>query len=143
MANVAFLGQKALESLPEYLKVLDVALIPYVMSGHTATVYPLKLHEYLAAGRPIVASPLPELRPFSRVVRIAETPAEFVRQIRRAIDDHSPAAVEARVNVARDNTWDKRVTDIYRALDNQLSPRKEGGRREEYIHLVDSLQPPQ
>jgi len=142
MANVTFLGQKALESLPEYLKVLDVALIPYVIGGHTLTVYPLKLHEYLAAGRPIVASPLPELKPFSQVVRIAESAVDFVRQIREAIADHSPTSVAARVAVARENTWDSRVTDIYRAIDKRLSRGREG-QREEHIHLVDTLRPAQ
>jgi glycosyltransferase involved in cell wall biosynthesis len=116
MPNVHFLGQKALGSLPEYLKAIDVALIPYLLEGYVLTAYPLKLHEYLSAGRAIVSTALPELRPYSHVVRIAETHAEFISQIREALQDHSPQAIAARVEVARENTWDNRVADMYRIL---------------------------
>jgi glycosyltransferase involved in cell wall biosynthesis len=121
MPNVHFLGRKALGSLPEYLKAIDVALIPYLLEGYTLTAYPLKLHEYLAAGRAIVSTALPELRPFSHVVRIAETRAEFISQIREALHDHGPQAIGARVAVARENTWENRVADMYRILQPFLS----------------------
>ncbi|HUV67646.1 MAG TPA: glycosyltransferase [Sedimentisphaerales bacterium] len=123
MSNVHFLGRKALGSLPEYLKAMDVALIPYLLEGYTLTAYPLKLHEYLAAGRAIVATALPELRPYSHLVRIAETQAEFIRQIREALQDHGSQAIEARVAVARENTWDRRVADLHRILQTRLSGR--------------------
>lgn len=121
MPNVHFLGQKAVGSLPEYLKAIDVALIPYLLEGYILTAYPLKLHEYLAAGRAIVSTALPELNPYSHVVRIAETHAEFISQIREALQDHSPQANDARVAVARENTWDNRVADMYRILQPLLS----------------------
>jgi glycosyltransferase involved in cell wall biosynthesis len=119
--NVHFLGRKSLESLPQYLKAMDVALIPYLLEGYVLTAYPLKLHEYLAAGRAIVSTALPELRPYSRVVRIAETRTEFISQIREALQDYSPQAVAARVAIARENTWDSRVSDIDRVLGPLLS----------------------
>ena len=109
------------ENLPEYLKAIDVALIPYLLEGYTLTAYPLKLHEYLAAGRAIVATALPELRPFSHVVRIAETHTEFISQIRKALHDHDPQAIEARVAVARENTWENRIEAMYRILDLRLA----------------------
>jgi glycosyltransferase involved in cell wall biosynthesis len=121
MPNVHFLGQKALGSLPEYLKAIDVALIPYLLEGYVLTAYPLKLHEYLAAGRAIVSTALPELRPYSHVVRIAETHGEFISQIREALQNHSPQAIAARVAVARENTWDNRVADMHRVLQPLLS----------------------
>jgi glycosyltransferase involved in cell wall biosynthesis len=123
LPNVYFLGQKAMESLPEYLKGIDVALIPYLLEGYVLTAYPLKLHEYLAAGRPIVSTALPELRPFKHVVRIAETHAEFINEIRNALQDHSPNAVALRVEVARENTWENRVADMYRILQPLLYGR--------------------
>lgn len=119
--NVFFLGQKPVTSLPGYLKAFDVALIPYVIGGHTLTVYPLKLHEYLAAGTAIVATALPELGAFGEVVRIADDYDGFVRYVRTAIDDYSPEVVAARVAVARANTWDRRVADIYRVLEKALN----------------------
>jgi hypothetical protein len=114
--NVHFLGQKAMSELPNYLKAFDVALMPWLLTGHVLSAYPLKLHEYLAAGRAIVATALPELQPFSHVVRIAETHEAFIAQIREAIEDHSPQAIAARLAVARENTWDQRVEQICRIL---------------------------
>ena len=125
MPNVQFLGQKELNHLPGYLKAFDVALIPYKVGGHVLTVYPLKLHEYLASGRAIVATAMPELRAFSDTVRIAEEDDHFIAQIGQALEDNSPQAVAARVAVARENTWDRRVLDIYKSLEERLLPAQE------------------
>jgi len=116
MPNVHFLGQKTLHSLPEYLKVIDVALIPYLLEGYVLTAYPLKLHEYLAAGRAIVSTALPELRPYEHVVRLAETHAEFIAKIREAMLDYDQLTIAARIAVAKANTWDSRIVDIYNII---------------------------
>ena len=122
--NVFFLGQKKMSELPAYLQVFDVALMPWLLTGHMRYAYPLKLHEYLSAGRPPVATALPELRPFSSVVRIAETHNEFIKYVKDALVDKSLQSVEARVDVARNNTWDQRVLEIYRILDCYLASGK-------------------
>ena len=120
--NVFFLGQKEPEHLPNYLQVFDVALMPYLLNeGHVRSAYPLKLHEYLAAGRPIVTVALPEVQPFSSVIRMAETPGEFIRDIGRAFGDHDSEAIQGRVAVAKENTWDHRVAEMYHVLERHLS----------------------
>jgi glycosyltransferase involved in cell wall biosynthesis len=124
LSNVHFLGQREMNKLPNYLKAFDVALMPWLLTGHTLSAYPLKLHEYLAAGRASVATALPELRPFSHVIRIAETHDEFIDQIREALKDQSPQVIDARVAIARKNTWENRVTDIYQILQPLLSNDK-------------------
>jgi glycosyltransferase involved in cell wall biosynthesis len=121
LTNVFFLGQKERFELPEYLRVFDAALMPYSLGGHIRSAYPMKLHEYLAAGRSIVATALPELRPYSHVVRIAESYEEFIHQVGEALDDYAEHAIEARVAVARDNTWDQRVAKIYGILQHRLN----------------------
>jgi len=121
LSNVYFLGSKPPSDLPNYLQIFDVALIPYRLVGHVLSGYPTKLHEYLAAGRAVVATAMPELRPYSHVLRIGETEEDFVRWVAEAIQDHAPSVVKARLAVARDNTWDRRVADIYRILDHLLS----------------------
>jgi glycosyltransferase involved in cell wall biosynthesis len=128
LPNVFFLGWKEPSDLPNYFQVFDAALIPYRLVGHVLSGYPTKLHEYLAAGRAVVATAMPELRPYSHVLRIGETHDEFIQQISEAIRDHTPQAIEARVAVARENTWDQRVAEIYRILQPLLpSASKEGG----------------
>jgi glycosyltransferase involved in cell wall biosynthesis len=116
LPNTFFLGQKERIELPNYLQAFDVALMPWILSGHLQSAYPLKLHEYLAAGRSSVATALPELRPYSHVIRIAETHDEFIHHISEALQDNSLEAIEARVEVARENTWDQRIAEIYRIL---------------------------
>jgi len=126
MANVSFLGRKDRTELPGYLKAFDVALMPWSLSGHILSAYPLKLHEYLAAGRASVATALPELFPFGHVVRIAHSHDEFIRCIREALSGDSPEAIAARVDVARQNTWDQRVAEIGRILEPYLSGEPAG-----------------
>jgi len=123
-ANVFFLGQKKMTELPAYLQVFDVALMPWLLTGHMRYAYPLKLHEYLSAGRAPVATALPELRPFSSVVRIAESHNEFIKYVKDALTDKSQQSIESRVNVARNNTWDQRVLEIYRILEQHLDAGK-------------------
>jgi glycosyltransferase involved in cell wall biosynthesis len=120
LPNVFFLGRKERVELPNYLRAFNVALMPWSLSGHILSAYPLKLHEYLAAGRASVATALPELRPYSHVIRIAETHDEFIHHIKEALRDYSPETIEARVAVARENTWDQRVAEIHRILQPYL-----------------------
>jgi glycosyltransferase involved in cell wall biosynthesis len=120
LPNVYFLGCKKPSELPAYLAAFDAALIPYPLIGHVLSGYPTKLHEYLAAGRAIVATAMPELCAYQHVLRIGRTHAEFVALIGEAVQDHSPKAIEARVSVARENTWESRVAEIYRVLGPML-----------------------
>jgi len=121
--NVFFMGEKERHELPSYLQAFDVALLPYLLIEQIRPAYPLKLHEYLAAGLPVVTVDLPELQRHSNVVRLCRTNGEFLEQIGQALSDHSPAAIEARVAVAQENTWDQRVMEMYRVLDRQLATR--------------------
>lgn len=121
--NVAFLGRKDHADIPAYLRLFDAALMPYTLTGHVRSAYPSKLHEYLAAGRAVVATDLPELRPYESVVRIARTGDEFVGMIGEALGDRSAAAVDARLAIARQNTWDLRVAEIDAILSPLLRPR--------------------
>lgn len=116
LPNVFLLGRKEINLIPGYLKLFDVALLPYNLVGHILSAYPLKLHEYLAAGRAIVAVNLPELKPYRHIVRVAETHAEFMDKIREALLDCDQQSIEARVAIARENTWDNRVAEMYRVL---------------------------
>jgi hypothetical protein len=119
--NVFFLGWKDPSELPHYLHVFDAALIPYRLEGHVLSGYPTKLHEYLAAGRSVVATAMPELLPYGHVLHIAENNDDFVIKVGEALRDNAPPSIEARVAVARENTWDRRVADIYQSLEPFLA----------------------
>lgn len=132
--NVFFLGQKKMSELPSYLQVFDVAIMPWLLTGHMRYAYPLKLHEYLSAGKPTVATALPELHPFSHVVLIAETHEEFIKHIKDSLATSPQHLVETRVNVARNNTWDKRILEIYQIIEKHLAGQHLSLQQSEYRH---------
>lgn len=118
--NVYFLGWKKPSDLPNYLQAFDAALIPYQLVGHVLSGYPTKLHEYLAAGRSVVATAMPELLPYKNVLRIGKTHNEFITLVGEAVKDKSYQAIEERISVAQKNTWEERVAEIYRILQPML-----------------------
>jgi glycosyltransferase involved in cell wall biosynthesis len=118
--NVYILGFKPLEQLPDYVQTFDVALIPYILEGHVLSGYPQKLHEYLAAGRSIVATAMPELQPYSQWLRIAKDENDFIRLIEDAKDDYKQKTITERTKVAQQNTWEHRVIEMYRILNEHL-----------------------
>lgn len=120
LPNVYFLGKKSRTQLAAYLKAFDVALIPYLLEGYVLTAYPMKLHEYLAAGRAIVSTALPELEPYHNVVRIGRSPDQFINLVQEALLDRRPESIQTRVAVAQDNSWDRRVETIHQILDHHL-----------------------
>jgi glycosyltransferase involved in cell wall biosynthesis len=122
--NVYRLGGKSVSALPAYTQHLDVCLLCYEINGYTKFIYPLKLHEYLASGRPVVGSPIRSLQDFAGTIRLARTTDEWSEAIR---DSLSPAAssddrVEARRRVARRHDWDRLVSFIAQSLCTRLGP---------------------
>ncbi len=115
MENVHLLGKRPFATLPSILKAADVCLLPYVQGEATLFRSPLKLYEYLAAGRPIVSTPHPEVAAFRDVVAIA-LPAEFVATIAAALQADAPTARQQRLAVAHQHSWEKRVDQMLEHL---------------------------
>lgn len=113
-ANVHFLGEKDRSEIPDYLLNMDVNLMVYRVSNETwiRAGYPLKLHEYLAAGKPIVSADLPTIRDFADVVQISSDTADWLRAIEYALDHGGSGTVSSRRDVAAKNTWDSRVATL-------------------------------
>jgi glycosyltransferase involved in cell wall biosynthesis len=98
LPNVHFLGIKPTSELSRYPQHFDVCLMPYKVNDYTKYIYPLKLHEYLASGRPVVTVPLPALRGSEHLVDIASGVSEWEHAIRRQLE---PAAMDAERQRAR------------------------------------------
>jgi glycosyltransferase involved in cell wall biosynthesis len=112
LPNVHFVGRRQLTELPSYLKAFDACLIPYVLTENKRLADPLKLYEYLAAGKPVVSKPLPGLAAFGDVVTSASDASEWIQAIDQAIRTDSPDDIGRRQAVARQHTWDDRVAFI-------------------------------
>jgi len=119
--NVHLLGRKPYQSLPGYCKRFDVAILPFVENDLTLAANPLKLREYLAAGLPVVATPLPEVRKLEGLVHLARTPAEYIRQIDTLLGTgkHGP---HMGWSLRMDNeSWDYKVEELSRHIQRTLS----------------------
>jgi glycosyltransferase involved in cell wall biosynthesis len=112
LPNVRLLGRRDFRDLPSYLKAFDVCLIPYVLSENKQLADPLKLYEYLAAGKPVVSKPLALLADVEEVITLAEGADAWVVAIERALRTDSPGQIARRQEIARANTWDARVERI-------------------------------
>lgn len=110
LPNVTFLGQKDPKELPRYVNEFDIALIPYRITEYTKNVYPTKLNEYLALGKRVISTDLPEVRKFNLengdIVDVASSKEEFASKIGKALN--KPADNRERelaINAAENNSW--------------------------------------
>jgi glycosyltransferase involved in cell wall biosynthesis len=111
LPNVHLLGPRTYLELPAVLRGADAALVPYAINDLTRSVFPMKVYEYLAAGLPVVTTPLPALAETTGVVVAADAPAT-VAAVERALAEDGPAARRARSAAVRENSWDARLEEI-------------------------------
>jgi len=109
--NVRFLGPKPHSVVPSYVQAFDVCLIPFLLNEITLSVNPIKFWEYLSAGKPVVATPLPELEPFSSVADLTADAASFAQAIEHRASNPDAGRAE-RLQVASQNTWRHRVETL-------------------------------
>lgn len=105
--NAYFLGPKGRKELAAYPQHFDVCVMPYRNDDYTRCIYPLKLHEYLATGQPVVGSRIATLEEFADVIALAGTPEEWSAALTAALGpgacaDHLRSARQA---VARTHDW--------------------------------------
>mgnify|MGYP001072430147 CR=1 FL=1 len=115
-SNVHLLGKHPFHALPSLAKEMDIFLFPYVNDERARYRSPLKLYEYLAAGRPVVSTRHPEVQEMEDVVEIAATPDEFVAKLRSALLNDNFEQQQRRLAVARQNSWDSRVDKMEHLL---------------------------
>jgi teichuronic acid biosynthesis glycosyltransferase TuaH len=119
-ANVVFTGAKHINDLPAYLQYADVAIIPFEYNQLTKSIYPLKINEYLAAGKPVVSTAFSEdIRDFENVAYVAKTNEEFLYFIDLAIKENTMQKRVERINEAARNTWQNRVETFWSVLEGQ------------------------
>jgi len=123
LPNVHLLGQKAHHELPAYCKGFDVGIIPYRIDERMQFVNPLKLREYLSAGLPVVSTPVPEVRRYPELARIAATPDEFIEAVERALREGTPERRAARSQAMIAETWAARVAKVEQTLADLLEGR--------------------
>jgi GT2 family glycosyltransferase len=123
-ANVTFVGERPYGELPFHLYGFDVCLMPFKVIPLTLATNPVKVYEYLAAGRSVVSVDLPELRQFGDLVFTAKDHDEFVAKVKRALAEPSDEqAVARRQEFASRQTWRHRATALADAFRTAEEPR--------------------
>lgn len=114
--NIRLLGEKPYHELPKYLTVFDVCLIPFKLTKLIQATNPVKIYEYFASGKPVVATSIPELLPFKKLVYFADNPRAFTRAIRLALAEKSLSLSRSRQQIASSNTWHDRAAILEKSL---------------------------
>lgn len=119
--NVFLTGRVGYDEMPAVIKGFDVALIPFKKDEVSNTIFPLKLFEYLGAGKPVVATNFnDDLKEFTgNIVPYCEDAAAFSAAIEEALQQ-GPEQLQQRIAVAAANTWDKRGEDFSNILEKAL-----------------------
>jgi len=130
MPNVHCLGIKEVDLVPRYIKAFDVCLVPYTLSERADNASPLKLYDYLAAGKPIVTTAFAAADAFREVVRIADSNEAFIRHIEAALSEKDDDLPAKRRRIAADNTWERRVEQLSDIIQSHwVASRNQPGRR--------------
>lgn len=120
--NVQLIGEVPYARLPFYLYAFDVALLPFRVIPLTLATNPVKVYEYLGAGKPVVSVDLPEIAQFGDLVRCASDNAAFVAFVGEALEDRDPEQVDRRKRFASEQTWAHRALELDNALDAAAAP---------------------
>jgi uncharacterized SAM-binding protein YcdF (DUF218 family)/glycosyltransferase involved in cell wall biosynthesis len=128
LKNVYFLGKKKHEDLPLFIKYFNIGIIPYLITEYTKNVYPTKLNEYLALGKPVISTQLHEIiefnKEYSDVVRIADDKEKFGEYIDKIINENSRVLTENRIEAARNNSWGSRIEKMSCLVQKEIEIKK-------------------
>ncbi|KQT85129.1 glycosyltransferase [Aurantimonas sp. Leaf443] len=124
LPNAHFLGYRPYDALPDHLRAMDVGMLPNLLTGYAASVFPMKLYEYLAAGLPVLATPMPALREMDGTILVGRTPEDWIAAVETIISHPVPPLDLDDERLAA-FSWDARLDrmlDRLASLDNPVQP---------------------
>jgi glycosyltransferase involved in cell wall biosynthesis len=126
--NIHYLGGKDYKELPEYLAGWDVAIIPFAQNESTRFISPTKTPEYLAAGKPVISTPIRDVvSPYgdNKLVHIAATAADFIRHGDEILaqEDRAPWLTQVDAFLAG-NSWDRTWSEMAQHIEARITARK-------------------
>lgn len=120
--NVIFIGKRDIAELPAFLHHSHCAIIPFKCNALTKSIYPLKINEYLATGKPVVSTPFSaDIMKFEDVIAICNEAKSFSSAIVASLESNSDEKVRARLNFVENNTWQARVKTFWEIANKYLN----------------------
>lgn len=112
-SNVYYLGSVLYKDKIKYMAGFDVDIIPYTLNDYTVGgCFPVKFHDSLAAGLPVVVTNLPAYEPFKDVCYISNTYDQFSKNIKKAIEEDDLSRIKDRMKIAKENNWESKVANM-------------------------------
>ncbi|MBS1664285.1 MAG: glycosyltransferase [Bacteroidetes bacterium] len=121
LPNIHFTGRKPLASLPDYVAHFDVCINPQLINIITKGNYPLKIDEYLAMGKSVVATRTVTMRLFEDYTWLADKPEDYPALIEEALNHQSPEEQAQRIAFAKSHTWENCIKELYKVISKHLS----------------------
>lgn len=122
LPNIHYLGGKDYKQLPHYIAGWDIAMIPFAMNESTKYISPTKTPEYLAAGKPVISTPIRDVvRPYgdNKLVHIAATAEEFIKFGEKELKKRGRKTWLSKVdNFLAGNSWDRTWSQMVRQIEN-------------------------
>jgi|SRR5581483_3282827 len=115
LSNVHLLGARPYEGLPAVLRAADAAIIPYAVNDLTTSVFPMKVYEYLAAGLPVVATPLPSLRGVDGIA-VADGAEAMAARLAELMAGDTAERRRERSRLASGHSWEARLEEMAEVL---------------------------
>jgi glycosyltransferase involved in cell wall biosynthesis len=125
LPNTHFLPPVPYEQLPSFAAGFDVCVLPWeTEQAFTSYGSAIKVREYLATGKPVVISPLPEYEPMGDVLRIARSRDQFFELVQDALNENDPTAAAKRQAAVASGTWDARAEWVSDLIEKTLAAKK-------------------
>ena len=122
--NIIFTGEVAYKDLTHYLYAFDVCLLPFKVIPLILATNPVKIYEYLGAGKPVVAVDVPEIKQFGDLVRVGRDHSHFIEQVGSVLSEPvTDKNIAARKAFAEQQTWHHRARDLARAVSRFHQPK--------------------
>ena len=119
--NIICTGLKPYDQLPHYMSIFDVAILPYRMSGATFFINPVKLLEYMAAGKPVVSVPIPDIIEFyDKYIEIVDDHESFVEALSRVIEKPDHEKLSAGLELAKTKSWNSMVNIMLEKVSKEI-----------------------
>lgn len=126
-SNVHLLGAKGMETLPAYINGFDICINPQLVNEVTIGNYPRKIDEYLAMGKPTIATKTTAMEVFADYCYLAENKEGYIESIEAALSSDNEVESKKRRAFAMTHTWENNVEEIYKAMNDVIETREDLG----------------
>lgn len=124
IANISFLGLKPVDQLPVYINGFDICINPQLVNEITIGNYPRKIDEYLAVGKPTIATATKTMDVFKSYVYLANDKEDYIKLIKVALQENSEELMQKRKDFALTHTWENSVNEMRKEISEALKYNK-------------------